>query len=110
MEAAEEDRDILHEVVELTSGIQNDSFVQTGLLLYKGRALRRLGLHEGAKQVLTAALRRTKDRPKALLSAIRYERALLYEDMDQPRKARSEFEKLYADDPGFEDLAMRLGL
>ncbi len=110
MEAAEEDKGILHEVIELTSGLENDSFVHTGLLLYKGRALRLLGLHEGAKEVLSAALRRKKDRPKTLLSAIRYERALLYEDMDQPRKARSEFEKLYADDPGFKDLATRLGL
>lgn len=39
-----------------------------------------------------------------------YERALVYEDLGKPRRARSELEKLYAEDPDYEDVAARLGL
>jgi len=42
--------------------------------------------------------------------ALRYERALVYEEMGQRKRARKEFEKLYADDPDYGDVAARLGL
>jgi len=45
-----------------------------------------------------------------LLRALRYERALVYEDLGKPRRARSELEKLYAEDLDYEDVAARLGV
>ena len=51
-----------------------------------------------------------KDRSADLLHALRYERALAYEDLGQKSRARAEFEKLYAETPDFEDVAERLGL
>jgi predicted Zn-dependent protease len=42
--------------------------------------------------------------------ALRYERALVYEDLSQRRRARSELEKLYAEAPDYEDVALRLGI
>ena len=72
--------------------------------------LRGLGLLTAARDTLTGALRRKKGRSEDLLRAIRYELALVYEDLGQRRRARSEFEKLYAEAPDYEDVAHRLGL
>ena len=49
-------------------------------------------------------------RPEGLLWALRYERASVYEDLGQRRRALSEFEKLYTEAPDYEDVAARLGL
>ena len=66
-------------------------------------------MHTAARDELTKALRRTADRPPDLLQAIRYERALVYEELGQKTRARSEWERLYADDPDYEDVAKKLG-
>ncbi len=95
--------------VQLAEGIENDSALHAALLLYKGMALLRLNLPAAARDTLTAALRRTKDRPGELLRAIRYERALAYEAMGQTRRARSEFGRVYAEDSSLKDVAARLG-
>ncbi len=94
----------------MAGGIDNDSVVHTALLLYQAKALRLLGLHDAARNILTSALRRKKDRPEELLREIRYTRALVYEDLGQAKRARKELETIYAEEPGFEDVAKRLGL
>ncbi len=104
------DKNVCRKVVRLASGLENETPVHTALLLYKARALRGLGLADAARETLTAALRRKKGRTEQLLRALRYERALVYEDLGQRRRARSELEKLYAEDPDYEDVAARLGL
>ncbi|RLB88038.1 MAG: DUF4236 domain-containing protein, partial [Deltaproteobacteria bacterium] len=73
-------------------------------------ALHGLGLLDAARETLTGALRRKKGRSEELLRALRYERALVYEDLGQRRRSRGELEKLYAEDPDYEDVAERLGL
>jgi len=98
------------EILTVCKDVQNDSVVHAALLMYKGKALRQLGLPDEARAVFNLALRRRKDRPPDLLRAIRYERGLLYEEMGDPKRARSDFEKIYADDPEYEDVAKRLGL
>jgi len=110
LEARPGDRTTLRRVAALGEGIANESAVHAALLLYRGRALRRLGLHEAALQVLTVALRRRKDRPADLLHALRYERALLLAEMGRRRRARAELERLYAEAPDYADVAARLGL
>jgi len=62
--------------------------------------------------VFTLANRRRKDRPEGLLHQVRYSSALLYDEISQRARARArgEFERIYAGDPGFEDVADRLGL
>ncbi len=97
-------------VVRLCGGVTNETALHATLMLYKGRALRRLALPTAARDVLTAALRRRKDRSGALLKAIRYERALVYEELGRKGRSRGELEKLYAEDPDYEDVARRLGL
>ncbi len=104
------DRDVYKRVVELTEGVENQSYIHAALLLYKARALQGLGLLNAARDTLTAALRRRKDRPSELLKAIRYQRALVYQELGQSRRGRSELERLYAEDPDYEDVAERLGV
>lgn len=103
-------RAALERVVSLSAGIANDTPVETALLLYRGRALARLGLPAAAIEVFTLALRRRKDRAEGLLRQLRYERAVLYEQAGRRAQARRELERVYAEEPDFEDVRERLGL
>lgn len=98
------------QVVLLTQETANISEVHAALLLYRGQALRDLGLPTAARDALTAGLRRRKDRRPEVLNALRYERALVYLELKQKPRARRELEMLYASDPDYEDVAARLGL
>jgi len=104
------DADTCRKAVDAAGDIANDSDLQAALLLYKARALRLLGLCDAAAQLLTVALHKTKDRPAELLQAARYERGLTYAAKGAPARARADWEKLYADNPHYEDVAQRLGL
>jgi len=104
------DQATLQRVVQLTEGIENESAIHAALLLFKAQALRGLGLLDAAQDLLTSTLRRQKDRPDELLRALRYERGMVYEGQGQAKKARSEFEKIYAEDPNYEDVVTRLNL
>lgn len=104
------DEAALKEAVSLTDDSDNVSALHAALLLYKGKALHRLGLNTAARDALTASLRRKKDRPEDLLREARYERALVYEKLGRKKRSREELEKLYGEDPEFEDVAKRLGL
>jgi len=104
------DKTACERVVRLAEGLNNETPLHTGVLLYKARALRCLGLPDAARKTLTEALSRRSGRPERLLLALRYERALVFQDLGQTRLARSELEKIYADDPTYEDVAARLGL
>lgn len=104
------DRDLMDRVVRATKHVENDTPVDTAILLYRGRALAALGLPDAAIDVFTLANRRHKDRPETLLHQIRYDRAVLYHETGQRARARREFERIYAADPKFEDVAERLGI
>jgi Flp pilus assembly protein TadD len=105
-----EDRALMDRVVRATVQVENETPVDTAILLYRGRALAALGMPDAAIDVFTLANRRRKDRPEGLLHQIRYDRAVLYEQVGRKAQARREFERLYAADPGFEDVRARLGL
>jgi len=104
------DKKVCQKVVRLVEGIENETPIHAALMLYRAKALRHLGLATAARDTLTATLRRKKGRSDDLLRALRYERALAYEDLGQKSRARAEFEKLYAEAPDFEDVAERLDL
>jgi len=104
------DQKACREVVRLTSDVENTSNLHAAILLYKGKALRKLELHTAARDTLTAAFRRKKNREEDLLRAIQYERALIYEHLGRRRRSRQEMEKIYAQAPEYEDVARRLGL
>lgn len=98
------------QIIALTATVANDTPVDTALLLYRARALAAEGAPDAAIEVLTRAGRRRKDRPAALLHQIRHDRAALYDRVGRKAQARREFERLFAEAPGFPDLAERLGL
>ncbi len=110
LEQAEPDETDLHRVAELCAGHENEDAVSTVLYLYHARALARLGLEEATIDVLTKGLRRKKDRAPALLHQLAYDRAVLLEQTGKKARAKKELEKLYAADPGFADVATRLGI
>jgi len=110
LDARPGDKNVCRKIVRLAEGIENETPIHTALLLYKAKALRGLGLLDAARETLTGALRRKKGRSEELLRALRNERALVYEDLGQRRRARSELEKLYAEAPDYEDVAERLGI
>ena len=62
----QDDRQTLKKIVRLAQVDSNDSAIHTTLMYYKARALLALGLLEAARDTLTTALRRKKDRPDAL--------------------------------------------
>jgi tetratricopeptide (TPR) repeat protein len=101
---------IQHEIVALAGEVKNESPLHAALMYYRAKALRRLGVLEGARDTLTQALRKKKDYPMHLLVALQYERALLYEKTGKEQQAHKEFEKIYAQAPNYEDVAQRLGL
>jgi len=105
-----EDRSCWQRVVELTAPVGNETAIHTAVLLLRGKALVKLGMDHAAEGVFTTALRRTKDRAETLLREIRYQRALVFERLGKRVQARRELERVYAEDPGFEDVAMRLGV
>jgi tetratricopeptide (TPR) repeat protein len=101
---------IQHEIVALAGEVKNESPLHAALMYYRAKALRRLGVLEGARDTLTQASRKKKDYPMPLLIALQYERALLYEKTGKTQQAQKEFEKIYAQSPNYEDVAQRLGL
>ena len=110
LEAQPKNKKVQHEVVRLGSGVENESAIHTALLLYKARALRLQGLPEAARQTLTPLLRRKKGRAPELLHAVLFERGLCSENLGDRKKARQDFEKLYALNPDYEGLREHLGL
>ncbi len=110
LDRAPDDTMRCEKIVRLAKDVRNQSDLHAALLLYKAKALRGLGLSEAARDLLTKTLRRRAGRAAELLHALRYERALLYEAMGQKKRARSDFEKIYAEDPDYEDVRERLGI
>lgn len=97
-------------IIELAEGVHNASPIHAALMFYRARALRKLGMYEGADDTLKKATRRRKDYPKDLLLALNYERAMIYEATGKTKEAQKEFQKVYAEAPAYEDVAARLGL
>lgn len=110
MELQPDDPETCRRVLKLTGGAARPGPVQTTLLLYRARALHRLGLLEAARDTLTTALRHPRSCSIELVRALRYERALVYEALGQSSRARQEWERLYAEAPDDADVAARLGL
>ena len=108
-ETLPQDRRVAGRILAICKDIKNESAVHAALLMYRGKALRRLGLLDEARQVLNVAIRRKKGRSEELIRAIRYERACVYEELGRRRQAKTEFEKIHVETPDYEDVAERLG-
>ena len=76
-------------------------------LLLKAEALVRMGMNSAAIAILSDCLRRTQSDVQ-LLKEARYIRAEAYASSNKTALARKDWEKLYADDPKFRDVAAKL--
>ncbi len=103
------DDEALEEVLAATEpALDNENAVETGLLLCRAKALRRLGLFDAARKIISLALRRKKGRPEEVFLALRYERALCYQQEGHIKRMQKEFEKIYAIDTDFKDVKERV--
>lgn len=100
----------LTDIIEATKDIDNDEPIDTNIIYLRGFALYALGLVDAGTKQLTDILRRKKDRPADLLLQIRYIRGRIYEEAGQASKAKADYEKVYLEEPNFEDVKERLGL
>jgi len=101
-------REIWEGIIDRGQGVESEDDVSLEILIYYGRAMQAQGLHEAAVTVFTKALRRKKDRNPALLNEAAYWRAVSYQEQGKTNRANQEFQRLFAEDPAFKDLAERL--
>jgi predicted Zn-dependent protease len=97
------------EIVEMGKDVANESDVALGVLLFKAKALARMNMDTGAIATLNVCISRSARDPE-LLKDGRYTRAELYERMGKVPQARKDWERLYADDPHYRDVAAKVKL
>jgi tetratricopeptide (TPR) repeat protein len=98
------------DIVRVTDGLQtNDDDATLNILAFRAYALNELGMPEAAL-ALTKECLRTKKRNPDLLRFARYIRGRAYESAGKASMARKEYEKVYAEDANYADVAGRLGL
>ncbi len=95
-------------VVEVAASVQNIDDVTLATIHLRARALLELDHRIAAFEAYRLALARTAGRSPELLKAIRYDRALAYEQTGQSSKAEADLERLFALDPAYRDVKARL--
>lgn len=98
------------DVVRVTEGVtSNEDDSSLNILAFRAYALNEKGMTDAALTVTKECLR-SKKRSPSLLHFARYIRGRAYENAGKASMARKEFEKVFAEDAGFADIAQRLGL
>lgn len=92
------------EIVELAAGIPNDDDITLQTRLFQAQALIERGQREPALEVYREALRSKKRSPELLKDA-RYGRGRLLLDLGKRAQGRKDLAAVYADDPGYRDVA-----
>jgi len=95
-------------VLEAASTAVNDSDLGVALLHLRAASLFAQGHRDAAFEAFRIALAKSADRDPELLKIVRYDRALAYESAGQGAKAKTDLERIYATDPAFEDVRVRL--
>ena len=97
-------------ILDFVGNPENDSEIHAALMYYQALALIELKMFVIAKDVLTKALRKRKDRSKDLLIAIRYQRAMVLMELGKKSRAMEDLQKVYIENPNYENTAELLGL
>jgi tetratricopeptide (TPR) repeat protein len=92
------------ELAELTAGTKNEDDATLATCVLQARALEHQGPDEAALEVYRDALR-SKKRSDELLKRARYGRGRLYLKLGKRAQGRKDLARVYADDPGFENVA-----
>ena len=95
-------------VVEVAAAVENTDDVTLATIHLRAKALLELDHRIAAFETYRLALARTAGRSPELLKAIRYDRALAYQQTGQSAKADADFERLFALDPDYLDVKVRL--
>jgi len=94
--------------IRLLAPIQGSDNLSLACRVYYAQALWHKGLFDAALEVADEELRRTAGRDPELLRDMRYVRALALEGKGQLVQARREWQRLYAQDPNYRDVARRV--
>ncbi len=92
------------EIVALAAGTQNEDDLALEIRLFQAEALVAQDMPEAAIEAYRDALR-SKKRDLSLLTAARYGRGKLLLAMGKKAQGRKDLAQVYADDPGFLDVA-----
>ena len=95
-------------IVELTSDVRNEDDLSLALIYMRAAALSALDHQTAAMDAFKEALAKTAKRDPELLATVRYDRAMAYEQAGQKARAKADYERLYAVDPGYRDVRERL--
>jgi len=98
----------LEAVVRMTTAVRNDEPIHTNILYLRGAAMYRMQSLDGSAQQLSVLLRKRTDRPAALLHQARYLRGRIFEQQNEPGRARNDYESIYVEDPAFKDVGARI--
>jgi len=101
-------RELWDSIIERAQGIEPEDDVTLEITIYYGLAMLEKGLSEAAASVFSKAVRRKKDRSPELLREAAYWRAIIYEEQGKRSQANKEFQRIFAEDPNFRDVAERL--
>jgi tetratricopeptide (TPR) repeat protein len=95
-------------VVEVAGPAKNDDDLTLALIHMRAAALMALGHNIAAFDAFRDALAKTANRSPELLAAVRYDRALSFERAGQRARAKADYERLFATNPGYLDVRERL--
>ena len=95
------------EVIELAAGTANSDDIDLQTLIYYGSALSNVGRDDAALVVYKEALKSSK-RDHELLWWARYRRAAAYLRLGSKARARTDFARIYAENPNYADVAQQL--
>ena len=95
------------EVIELAAGTANTDDIDLQTLIYYGSALSNVGRDDAALVVYKEALKSTK-RDGELLWWARYRRAAAHLRLGSKARARTDFARIYAENPSYADVAQQL--
>jgi tetratricopeptide (TPR) repeat protein len=95
-------------IIDRAKNTEPEDDVTLEKLIYYGRAMHEMDMHEAALTVFTKALRRKKDREPDLLNEAMYWRAISYLEQGKVSQANKEFQRIFAENPDFRDVAKRL--
>lgn len=99
-----------HDAVRVTDGTtSNEDDVSLNILVYRAGAMVELEMYEAALELTKECLRFKKRNPD-LLKFARYLRGRAYEGAGKAGMAKREFERVYAQDASFADVAEKLGV
>jgi tetratricopeptide (TPR) repeat protein len=97
------------DVLRVSEGVQtNQDDITLNVLSLRAQAMNELGMTEAALALTKGALRTRKRNPD-LLRFAHYIRGRTYEKAGKASMARKEYERVFAEDANFADVAERLG-